>query len=102
MNKTRALKTIGGWLSANTNRVTEFGRQLMYAAILFQLIDWSTEQQIAALAAVSAFLAMFTEGGTVSRIRMTQRMDEKEAQIEQKVAARVEATVAHITGHDRT
>jgi len=73
------LTMIGKWISGHTNKVTEFGRQMMYAAILFHLIHWTPEQQIGALAAISAFFAMFTEGGTVSKARMGERIDEKVA-----------------------
>ena len=67
------------WISAHTNKVTEFGRQVMYALILFHVINWTPEQQIGALAAISAFFAMFTEGGTVSKSRVGERIEEKVA-----------------------
>ena len=72
-----ALLTVGRWISSHTNKVTEFVRQAMYALILFHVVQWTPEQQIGALAAVSAFLAMFTESGTVSKQRAGERIEEE-------------------------
>lgn len=63
------LKLIARWISDHTNKVTEFVRQMMYTLILFHTLNWSPDQQMAALMALSAFLAMFTERGTVSKGR---------------------------------
>jgi hypothetical protein len=88
------IRTAGQWISAHTNKVTEFARQVTYTLVLFHLVNWTPEQQIAAVMAISAFLAMFTESGTVSKVRMDERMEEKDAKVEEKVEQRV----AQITG----
>ena len=71
------LRFIALWISDHTNKVTEFVRQMMYALILFHVLDWTPDQQIAALMALSAFLAMFTEGGTVSKGRVGERIEQE-------------------------
>lgn len=71
------LKEAAKWISGHTNKVTEFLRQLVYALMLFHVLDWTPDQQIAALMAISAFLAMFTESGTVSKQRVGERIDEE-------------------------
>lgn len=69
------LIAIAKWITGHTNKVTEFARQTMYTLILFHVVNWTPEQQIAAVMALSAFLAMFTESGTVSKQRVGERID---------------------------
>ena len=88
-----ALLTAAAWISGHTNKVTEFIRQAMYALILFHVVHWTPEQQIGALAAISAFLAMFTEGGTVSKQRAGERI---EAESERKAEIKADAKVQQI------
>jgi hypothetical protein len=80
------MMAIAHWISGHTNKVTEFARQVMYTLVLFHVVNWTSEQQIAAVMAVSAFLAMFTEGGTVSKQRIGERIEEK---AEQKAVEKV-------------
>ena len=94
----QTLIAIGAWISSHTNKITEFVRQGIYALLLFHIIDWTPEQQIGALAAISAMLAMFTEGGTVSK----QRMGERVAEVEAKVDAKVDAKIAQMATHNIT
>lgn len=75
------LITVGKWISGHTNKVSELGRQVMYALIIFHVLDWTPEQQVAFLAVGSALLAMFTEGGTVSKQRVGERIDTEVAKI---------------------
>ncbi len=77
----QVLIAIARWISGHTNKVTELGRQAMYALIIFHVVDWTPEQQMALLAAGSALLAMFTEGGTVSKQRVGERIDTEVAKI---------------------
>lgn len=69
------LIVIGHWISRHTNKVAELARQIMYALILFGVVHLTPEQQIALVAVGSALLAMFTEGGTVSKQRVGERID---------------------------
>lgn len=92
------LKYLGAWISAHTNKLTELGRQIMYGLLLFHVINWTPEQQIAALAIVSAFLAMFTDSATVSTQRMGERVEEVKAAAQATVEAKVAEKVAQITG----
>lgn len=73
------LTVIGSWISRHTNKVSELARQIMYALILFGVVHLTPEQQIALVAVGSALLAMFTEGGTVSKQRVGERIDEQVA-----------------------
>lgn len=75
------MNTITDWISRRTNKLTEFARQLAYALILFGVLNWTPEQQIGMLMALSAFLALFTEGNTVSKARMAERIEEKVAAV---------------------
>lgn len=77
----QTLIAIGKWISSHTNKVSEFGRQVMYAMLLFHVVHWTPEQQVAALAVGSALLAMFTEGGTVSKQRVGERIDAEVAKV---------------------
>lgn len=76
------LNAIGRWITGHTNKVSELGRQLMYAALLFHVVHWTPEQQLAVLAVGSALLALFTESGTVSKQRVGERIDAEVARRE--------------------
>jgi len=73
------LSAIANWIKHSVNKITEFFRQMAYCLILFGILDWTPEQQIGALMALSAFLAMFTEGSTVPQARVGERVAEKMA-----------------------
>jgi hypothetical protein len=54
------------WLTKNSITLTEAIRQVILAAVLFNLVTW-TDQQIAGfLMAISAMLALFTSKNNVS------------------------------------
>lgn len=71
------VKELTYWISGHTNKVTEFIRLLVGFAVLTGWLDWPITVQIAFLMVVSAFCAMFTEGGTISKQRVGERIDEE-------------------------
>lgn len=77
----QTLIAIGKWISSHTNKVGELGRQMMYAMMLFHVVHWTPEQQLAVLAVGSALLALFTESGTVSKQRVGERIDAEVSKI---------------------
>jgi len=68
------------WLATlNTVTVTEAIRQVILSLVLFEVIRWDEHQIAGFLMAVSAVLALFARGTTVSHGRVEQKVDEKVA-----------------------
>lgn len=63
----------------NPVSVTEAIRQVIYAMILFEVVHWSEAQTIGFLSAVSAVIAMFLRGSTVSTASVEKKVDERVA-----------------------
>lgn len=63
----------------NAVSLTEAIRQVILCLVLFQIIAWNEQQIAGFLMAISAVLALFARGATVSNARVEQKVAEKVA-----------------------
>ena len=89
--------TVISWIGSQANRIAIALRAFFYMGSLLKWWELTEDQLMAIGACVESFLAVFVESNIVTKVRMRERMDEKDAKIEEKVADKVEARVAHIT-----
>jgi hypothetical protein len=71
------------WLKGfNPVTITEALRAVLPVLVLFNIINWTPEQIAGALMAVSAVLAVFVRGTTISTAKLDQRVEERVAAVD--------------------
>ena len=84
------------WIGAHSTKLAATLRAFFYMGTLLQWWVLTAEQLIGIMAFVEAFLYMFVEGNTISKVRMGERMAEVESRVEQKAEQKADAKVAAI------
>jgi len=74
------------WIGSQANRIAIALRAFFYMGSLLKWWELTADQLMAIGACVESFLAVFVESNTVSKVRMGERMDEKDAKVEARVA----------------